>query len=209
MPNPPTKKYLNALVDACARLAVEPDPHDAGRDLARPAYPARVHRAAPAPATAVAVLQRDGYCCRYCGARVVPGAVLRAAALVWPDELPHDASRRPDTTHPLFLTSEATFDVVAPLALDRAEEESTFVTACWGCAAQKGELSLKRLGWELRKPREVGWEGLVGSYEALLLARKVEALSTGERSYHARWLRAFGLDADVLKRWARAEPVAA
>jgi 5-methylcytosine-specific restriction endonuclease McrA len=202
MPNPPSKKYLNSLIEACSTLEATDDVARASKALATPTLPAKAHRPSPSPALAANVLERDGFACRYCGAKVVPGAILRAAALTWPDALPHDAGWHREATHPIFLANAAAFDLVAPLAISGDEDDASFVTACWGCSAQKGELSLKRLGWELRRPKHSDWDGLVSSYESLLWHRRHEALTSGERSYHVRWLRAFELDADVLRRWA-------
>lgn len=208
MPTPPPKKYLRSLLEACDRLRETGDPALAGKGLAAAAPPSRPHRTPPSPALMAEILRRDGFCCRYCGAKVVPAAVLRAAALAFPDSFGADQKGHP--LHPLFASNAATVDVVdstKPMPADGPGTEDEVVTACPGCAAQKGELTLKRLGWELGHPRDAGgWDGLVGSYESLLLHRRDRVLPASDRNFHVRWLRAFDLDVDVLKRW---QPVAA
>ena len=207
MPTPPPKKYLRALLEACDRLRETGDPELAGKGLAAPPPPPPAHRTPTQPALVAAVLGRDGFCCRYCGAKVVPVAVLRAAALAFPDAFGADAKGHP--THAIFGANAATIDVVDPTSASPIEGDGVdvAVTSCVGCVAQKGVLSLKRLGWELVKPHGGEWDGLLSSYEPLLLHRRERVLPAPERNFHARWLRAFDLDLEVLKRWQ--PPVAA
>ena len=59
-------------------------------------------------------MRRDCYTCRYCGARIVPAAVLRAVALAWPVYVPYQPNWRTDATHPIFAARATTFDHLQP-----------------------------------------------------------------------------------------------
>jgi hypothetical protein len=64
-----------------------------------------------------------------------------------------------------FPAHAGTIDHIEPHAhggVDDAMEN--LATACWACNLQKSEFSLERLGWELRRPTALGWDGLVGVF---------------------------------------------
>jgi hypothetical protein len=191
MPLPPPERDLELLVAACGALTAG-DLHRAD-SLAHaliPELPARVARPPITPAAQVEVMRRDRYTCRYCGARTVPAAILRAVALAWPDCVPYQANWRTDSTHPLFAARTATFDHLRPHAhggLDVTADN--LVTACWPCNLQKSDFSVERLGWTIQDiDASIDWDGLVHAYPALWERARPNATPSQVR-YHSRWLR--------------------
>ncbi len=133
------------------------------------------------------VWQRDRFSCRYCGARVIPPPVLRAASLVWPDDIPFHPHWKTGVTHPVHLSRAAAMDHLKPIAQGGNNAISNLVTSCWPCNAQKGEFTLLQLGWELLPITTDDWDGLIYAYQALWHHGRQNATNTDVK-YHERWI---------------------
>lgn len=143
-----------------------------------------------APTRVAAIFRRDGFHCRYCDARVVPVPVLRAASLVWPDQIPFNPNWRADVTHPIYVSRSATVDHVNPHAHGGDDSSlANLVTACWPCNIQKGEFPLDRLGWSLLTENRDDWDGLISAYPTLWTFGRVRA-GSADNTFHTRWLKA-------------------
>lgn len=137
--------------------------HDRAQHKNRTASgPAR--RAIP-KATKLAVAQRDGWRCRYCGLRVVGGPLLKALQVRFPAFLPLGARAVDD--HPAHRVLRCTQDHLAPFADGGLNDPKNLVTSCGACNFQKGDCSLDELSLQLsppldRGPDGDGWDGLTG-----------------------------------------------
>jgi hypothetical protein len=194
MPTPPDDLYLDALSAAVSVLASDGPlaAHQAAERLAVELSPV-LRRQSVSPTLAAQVMRRDFFTCLYCGGRIVPPPVLRAASLVWPRLLPYNLNWKTAATHPIYVSHAGTIDHIKAHAHGGADDSvDNLATACWACNLQKSEFSLDRLGWELRTPTASGWDGLVGSYAALWQVAQPSA-SLADVRYHTRWLRAFEL----------------
>lgn len=188
---PDPVSYLDGLRTALEAFAGS---DRATADKAVAALAVQLRPAEPSPAISVllqaSVFARDGYCCRYCGARTVPVPVLRAVSLLWPKQVPWQRNWRTDATHPIYVTCSATIDHIQAVAHGGSSDSANLATACYACNAEKGEFSLARLGWQLRDVSITDWDGLVGYYPALWMAAEAGAMEA-DRRYHSRWLAAF------------------
>ena len=195
MPTCPDDSFLDILLKAVGALAT------GDRDLANAKatelavdLPVERSRVPITPRLAARVMQSDFFRCRYCGTRIIPAAVLRAASLVWPDELPYHVHWKASATHPLYLSHAGSIDHIEPHSRGGDTESLTnLATACWGCNVQKGDLSLARLGWQLQPQVPSDWDGLVGYYPAIWKVAQSKATEDDAR-FHLKWLGAF--------RWA-------
>jgi 5-methylcytosine-specific restriction endonuclease McrA len=196
MPTPPDDLYLDALSAAVSALARGDSPaaDQAVERLAVNLSPV-LRRQSVSPTLAAQVMRRDFFTCLYCGGRIVPPPVLRAASLVWPRRLPYNLNWKTAATHPIYVSHAGTIDHIKALAHGGVDDAvDNLATACWACNLQKSEFSLERLGWELRRPTASGWDGLVGCYAALWQAAQRDASpAPADIRYHQRWLRAFEL----------------
>jgi 5-methylcytosine-specific restriction endonuclease McrA len=114
------------------------------------------------PTLTAQVMRRDQFSCLYCGAKIVPPPVLRAASLVWPRVLPYNVNWKTGVTHPIYVSHAGTIDHIKPYAHGGLGDFDNLASACWSCNLQKSEFSLERLGWEKREPIASTWDGLVG-----------------------------------------------
>lgn len=108
------------------------------------------------------VYERDGYRCRYCGIAVfrrAKGSPIIELVRRFPDLTPglsvtasgslagsgrSGAVRNIDYSK--FLWSMVAPEHVIPASLGGPTDQSNIVTACWGCNAWKGDLTLEQLG---------------------------------------------------------------
>ena len=115
----------------------------------------------PGAALARDIFARDGYRCRYCGARVV----LREARRVFIQHLPDAArwGRRNNELHCAFNALHASIDHVLPFKRGGSSEPDNLITACGPCQFGRNDWLLEEV--ELEDPRQYqpvldGWDGL-------------------------------------------------
>ena len=191
MPRRSDDKYLDLLSAAITALASDRDQANKLAFSLAATRPDRLLHKSISKKTTVAVFRHDRYSCRYCGSRVVPPPILRAASLLWPELLPYNPNWRTDVTHPIFAARTASIDHIHPRSRGGAEDVDNFVTACWPCNTQKADQSLERLGWKLLEITTEDWDGLVNSYPVLWSTAKHNAIESDVR-YHLSWLKSFG-----------------
>ncbi len=123
--------------------------------------PARVPLRMPQGGAALAVYERDGYRCRYCGIRIViPGAfsVLRRRlpnVLTW--------GTRDTEMNTAMYALKGVLDHVLPHARGGTSDAGNLVTSCQTCNYGKGDFHLAEVGLDdprTRPPQRDGWDGL-------------------------------------------------
>ncbi len=192
---PPQDDYSARLLCVISRFLDEG--RDAAVDELRPiAYPPRA--LPPRPTLSVprrlAIYQRDGWSCRYCGGQTVLTQVMALLGSLFPDQFPYHPNWKTGATHPAIISRSASVDHVDPGSLGGSwTDPHNLVTACWLCNVRKADLTLEQLGWAIRKAAEPSqWDGLSGVYPELWEAA---GRPGGE---HRAWLAAL--------RWSRAAP---
>lgn len=113
-------------------------------------------------ATRRAVLERDGYRCRYCGLPVVPAEIRKIAHTLYPEEVPWVSSdlRR---QHAGFAVLWLQYDHVVPHSHGGTSQIDNVVITCGLCNFGKHGYTLRQLG--LTDPRDrppvpSTWDGL-------------------------------------------------
>lgn len=115
-----------------------------------------------APATRAAVLQRDGYRCRYCGIPVVHADIRKLACRLYPDAVPWDQFD-PMKQHAGFACLWLQFDHVVPHSHGGRSSSDNVVISCALCNYGKDKYTLRQLN--LADPRQTLptstlWDGL-------------------------------------------------
>jgi 5-methylcytosine-specific restriction endonuclease McrA len=113
------------------------------------------------------VFQRDGWICRFCGARTIDLRVLQAVSALCPVELPFHPNWKFDASHLLYWTHSSSLEHVIPFGRGGADEVTNFVTTCYACNDARGDLLLEEIGWHLRAPVPSSWQGLTEHLTAL------------------------------------------
>lgn len=153
------------------RCLLEDGREAALRELAPIAYPPREvpRRPSLSPSGRLAIYRRDGWLCRYCGARTIFTPVMALLGLLFPDDFPYHPNWKNGMTHPAIIARSAVIDHVWPGSLGGSwTDAENLATACWPCNERKGDLTLGQLGWKIRPvPGETGWDGLIGCYRSL------------------------------------------
>lgn len=110
------------------------------------------------------VYERDGYRCRYCSCRVVPGVVFRAFSNVIGADAFGISGRR-SQRHGAAVALKACADHVLPHFLGGRTNPDNLVTACWGCNFGKNYYTVEEIGIEnplSRFPQITSdWDGLM------------------------------------------------
>ena len=115
-----------------------------------------------APAIRAAVLQRDGYRCRYCGIPVVHADIRKLARRLYPDAVPWDQFD-PIKQHAGFACLWLQFDHVVPHSHGGRSSLDNVVISCALCNYGKDKYTLRQLN--LADPRQTSpvstaWDGL-------------------------------------------------
>jgi 5-methylcytosine-specific restriction endonuclease McrA len=129
------------------------------------------------PATRAAVLQRDGYRCRYCGIPVVHADIRKLAHHLYPDAVPWDQFD-PAKQHSAFACLWLQFDHVVPHSHGGRSSVDNVVVSCALCNYGKDKYTLRQLDLtdpRLTPPVACGWDGLerFRAGEPLRVARRV------------------------------------
>jgi DNA-directed RNA polymerase subunit RPC12/RpoP len=106
---------------------------------------------------------RDGYRCRYCGVRVLPGSVTKKMQSILGKQHFDATSRSNHARHGIKLVFSASLDHVVPHSRGGQTNPDNLVTACWACNYGKSEYTLAEMGLDDprdREPRVDDWQGL-------------------------------------------------
>ena len=115
-----------------------------------------------APAIRSAVLQRDGYRCRYCGIPVVHVDIRKLAHRLYPDAVPwepYDVTKQ----HSGFACFWLQFDHVVPHSHGGRSSPDNVVISCALCNFGKDKYTLRQLNLAdpcLTPPVSSAWDGL-------------------------------------------------
>jgi 5-methylcytosine-specific restriction endonuclease McrA len=109
-----------------------------------------------------AVLQRDGYRCRYCGIPVVDAGIRKLAHRLYPDAVPWDP-HDPEKQHAGFACMWLQFDHVIPHSHGGRSSSDNVVISCALCNFGKDRYTLRQL--DVTDPRQIppvptAWDGL-------------------------------------------------
>lgn len=115
-----------------------------------------------APAIRSAVLQRDGYRCRYCGIPVVHADIRKLAHRLYPDAVPwgpYDVTKQ----HSGFACLWLQFDHIVPHSHGGRSSPENVVISCALCNFGKDKFTLRQLNLAdpcLTPPVASAWDGL-------------------------------------------------
>ena len=115
-----------------------------------------------APTVRAAVLQRDGYRCRYCGIPVVHADIRKLAHRLYPGVVPWDPLD-PAKEHAGFACLWLQFDHVVPHSHGGRSSPDNVVISCALCNYGKDKYTLRQLGVadpRTTPPVSYGWDGL-------------------------------------------------
>ena len=108
------------------------------------------------------VFERDGWCCRFCGIRVIdPRAIMRIRRLV--PGFPWGKGTTNLTRHACQAV-RGTHDHVLPRSWGGLNEDSNLVTACWACQFSRVHYRTEDCGIadpRDRDPVHTEWDGLL------------------------------------------------
>lgn len=112
-------------------------------------------------ATKRAVVDRDGFLCRYCGIPTVPASVRMALNALYPDAV--GWGRTNASQHAAFQALWLQYDHVVPLAFGGANAVENVVVSCAACNFMKWDHHLEEIGVidpRSRPPVSSCWDGL-------------------------------------------------
>ncbi|WP_415922042.1 HNH endonuclease [Tateyamaria sp. SN6-1] len=117
-----------------------------------------------------ALIERDGYHCKYCQLPVIPGEVRTRIRTIYPEALPWGSTNA--SQHAAFQALWLQYEHVLPASFGGTSDLSNMVIACAGCNYGKGSFHLRELG--LRDPRKrspvkSNWRGLTQFAEGTFL----------------------------------------
>ena len=133
------------------------------RSLEMPSVPKdrRIHARMPSKAGLAALIQRDGFHCRFCGIPVIRAEVRTLIQRAYPEALPW-ASGNPNQ-HAGFQALWLTYDHLLPHSRGGSSELDNMVIACQPCNCGRSELTLEEVGLvdpRTREPVRSTWDGL-------------------------------------------------
>lgn len=117
---------------------------------------------APTKATKRTVLERDGYCCRYCGIPVIDADIRKLVHKLYPDAVPW-VSSAPEQQHAGFSCFWLQYDHVVPHSHGGRSDVENVVISCALCNFGKLDYTVKQLDIadpRLRVPTPTPWDGL-------------------------------------------------
>ncbi len=137
---------------------------------------AEIHRRRPVPRTVsvpvkaaarmpnatetLALYERDGWRCRFCGCRVVFGRARSAIRACLPESVRWSEA---NGFHGAFFAMSASVDHVIPHSAGGGNDLANLVTACWSCQFGRGAYAIEELGLidpRSRAPVVDAWDGL-------------------------------------------------
>lgn len=113
----------------------------------------------PTTATRSAVLERDGFHCRFCGLPVIPSLVRQLIRQAYPDALSWGASNA--SQHAAFQCMWLQFDHILPNSRGGASTCDNIVVTCAPCNFGRMETTLEEamLANPLSRPTPKKWDG--------------------------------------------------
>jgi 5-methylcytosine-specific restriction endonuclease McrA len=161
----------------------------AAEQLAPIAYPRReiAARSDPPESIVAAIYKRDRFCCRYCGARVIPTQIMRLISEIFPEDFPYNRNWKGGQTHPAIASRSASLDHILAWSLGGNNDPENLACACWICNRIKGDLTLDQLDWELQPiSTDLEWDGLTRYYRPLW-----NIAGSPKSGGHPLWMRLF------------------
>ena len=116
----------------------------------------------PTPSIEWQIYARDGWRCRFCEMRVVSRKARGVLVNAFPEETRW--TLREFERHYALYALASSLDHVVPHSRGGINDESNFVTACYGCQFGRGEWLIEEVEVEdprLRPPIIDAWDGLV------------------------------------------------
>lgn len=151
------RAYINSLWGAKSEFV---RPSSVGAPV--PIAPeAREQERMPTGELRLALINRDGYHCRYCRIPVISSDVRKRMTSAYPEALPWGRSN--DSQHAAFQVMWLQFDHVVPHARGGDNSPGNVVVACAGCNFAKMNWTVEELGLEDPRERPVTrslWDGL-------------------------------------------------
>jgi 5-methylcytosine-specific restriction endonuclease McrA len=115
----------------------------------------------PTPAEKVALFQRDGHHCRFCGIPVIRREIRERIRKVYPDALRWGTKNAEQ--HAAFQLMWATYDHVLPHSRGGTSELQNTIIVCQPCNCARMHYTLDEVGLldpRLREPARSAWDGL-------------------------------------------------
>lgn len=117
---------------------------------------------APSKTTKRAVLERDGYSCRYCGIPVIDADIRKFLHKLYPDAVPW-VSNAPEKQHAAFSCFWLQFDHIVPHSHGGRSDVENVVISCALCNFGKLDYTVNQLDIvdpRNRSPQQTPWDGL-------------------------------------------------
>lgn len=122
----------------------------------------RVPLRMPNRAEQTALIQRDGFHCRFCGIPVIPKSVRQNISRAYPDAVPW--GRTNPTQHAAFQAMWLQFDHILPHARGGDNSVENVVITCAPCNYGRMNYTLDEVGLidpRTRPPTQSDWNGLI------------------------------------------------
>jgi len=120
------------------------------------------------------IFDRDGWRCRFCGIKVISRKARSVLLRLFPNETHWSAKEF--ERHASLYSMAVSLDHVLPHSRGGKNEESNFVTVCYGCQFGRGEWTLDES--ELFDPRDS--EPVVDAWDGLVRLEEYPCASYGE-----------------------------
>ncbi len=121
----------------------------------------RIRARMPSLADKLKLLERDCYCCRFCGVPVVRSEIRQILHKMYPEALPW--GRTNGSQHAAFQAMWAQFDHILPHARGGTNDLENVVVTCAPCNFGRMDYTLAELGLcdpRVREPISIDWDGL-------------------------------------------------
>lgn len=115
----------------------------------------------PSAKAQIAIFERDGWRCRFCGIKVILRAAIKAINEVYAAEVRWDSPQR--YQHPVFRAACVSADHIVPHSRGGTNDPENIVAACGPCQFGRNQWLLEEVG--INDPRERQpvvdeWDGL-------------------------------------------------
>jgi hypothetical protein len=117
--------------------------------------------------TKLSAFADDHWICRFCGTHTIDLRVLKHVSAVCPEEFPYHSNWKFGASHLAYWTHSTSLEHLVPFSRGGADDESNFVTTCYGCNDARADHLIEELGWGLQPRLESGWQGLTEHLSSL------------------------------------------